>query len=176
MTAKTAVDAAPEPSETEQTYGIELRRAAHGLHRRGLARAADAARAHPRAPRLDGSRPVRTCHELIDQARAEVENAGSADRRDPLPLGARERQGDRRRSGTRHALPVLEEIVARARGRRRARRGHARVEGDPLRRPAAPAAHAPHRRREPGRERDPLRGYGSTLHALGRPLEPNSPC
>ena len=85
-----------------------------GLHRRGLARAADAARADPRAARL--GRPARRRRAGADRPGPRRGRARrGADRRDPLPLGARERQGGRR------ARPHERAAGARA-GRRRARR------------------------------------------------------
>ena len=92
---------------------------------------------------------------------------GRADRRDPLPLRARERQGGRR------ARPDERAAGARAGGRaagrrRRPRRRDAARRRRPRRRPAAAAAHAADRGREPGRERDPLRGPRRDAHALRR--------
>ena len=59
--------------------------------------------------------------------------------------------------GRTNALPVLEQVIDEARRARRAGGLELIASGDPTRRPAAPAEHAADRRREPGRERDPLR-------------------
>ena len=103
---------------------------------------------------------------LLEQARAEVHNAEHADRRDPLPLRARERHRGRL------ARPHERAAGARAgdreaRGARCTRGARAGRERRPERRPAAAAEHAADRRREPLRELDPVRRPRRHLHAVG---------
>ena len=144
-----------------------LRGAARRLHRRRLARAPHAARAPPRAAR-DG-----------DAARARIpepRRAGAAggradpraDRRRALPLRARDRAGGRlaRARSVRCRCSRRSSPSSRS-GAARAGVGSA-SKGDGRGRAAAAAADAARRRREPGRERDPLRGPGSDVHARRR--------
>ena len=102
--------------------------------------------------------PGADVHALIDQARAEVENAGTLIDEilflSELESGTR---GRRARPHERAAGPAGGARRARGRGRPRRRRRSGR-DRRPRRRPAAAAADAADRRREPGRERDPLRG------------------
>ena len=105
--------------------------------------------------------------ELIEQAKAEVENAGALID-EILFLSELESGKEVVSLGHTAALPVLQDVVrglagaAERAGRRSRRRGR------PARRRAAATAHAADGRREPHRERDPLCGPRLAVHDLGR--------
>ena len=110
---------------------------------------------------------------LLEQARAEVQNAGTLID-EILFLSELESGTEVVSLGRTNALPVLEQVVEELEASA-ARAGlDAPGRGRPDRRPPAPAADAPDRRREPGRERDPLRRPRRHVHAHRSTREPGA--
>ena len=113
------------------------------------------------------SLPGEDVHELVEQARGEVEQVRELI--DEVLFLCELESGARVVSlGTVAVQPELEAVVVGARGARRAGGCVTRRRGRPGARARDPAADAARDRAEPGRERDPLRRARRHLHARGR--------